>query len=109
MGGAPDLEEAARDADEWGLSDMAAELAAEEPEDFGIWPENMGVADAWLVVCTQWNTTALPTGQVLYHGLRYTDVQAGLGGAAIDLSPEDWSKLRLMERVAAAIQNGRRG
>ncbi len=69
----------------------------------------MLVADAWLSVCSQWNTTSLADGRLLWHGLNYVSVKVGLDGAAIALSPAQWAGLRLMERVAASTLNGSRG
>lgn len=89
--------------------EIAASLAAAEPEGFPVWPENMPIVDAWLVVCSQWRAVAMSSGQVLWLGLDYAAARAGLECAAIALSPAQWSSLRLMERVAAAALNGSRG
>ncbi len=86
---------------------MAAGLAAEEPEGFKVWPDNMIVVDAFMVVSTQWRTVAMPTGQVIYQGLDYAAVKVGLDGADIALTAAQWSNLRMMERAAAAAMNGR--
>lgn len=88
--------------------DEAAELAEADAPGFSVWPDNMPVIDAFMVVCTQWNTTSLANGQVLYHGLNYTGVKVGLDGADITLLPEQWADLRMVERVASAAMNGRR-
>ncbi len=69
----------------------------------------MIVVDAWTMVCTQWNASPLPSGQLLYHGLRYEGVKVALDGADLALRPAQWAGLRLMERVAAAALNGQRG
>lgn len=69
----------------------------------------MVITDAWLAVCTQWNTVSMANGQVLWHGLRYGDAGESLDRAGITLTPEQWANLRMMERVAAAALNGNRG
>lgn len=74
-----------------------------------MWPENMTVVDAWLVVCSQWRTIALADGRVLWHGLDYASAKVGLDAAALELSAQQWAALRLMERAAAAVLNGQRG
>lgn len=68
----------------------------------------MAVVDAWLVVCSQWRTTAMANGQVLWHGLDYGSAGRGLDDAGVHLTPTQWSGLRLMERGAAAALNGQR-
>nr|WP_277924250.1 DUF1799 domain-containing protein [Sphingomonas sp. CROZ-RG-20F-R02-07] len=80
-----------------------------EPEGFGVWPVNMPIVDAFLSVCSQWRTTGLADGRVLWHGLDYTAVKVGLEQGDLTISPADWSAFRLMERVAASALNGNRG
>lgn len=74
-----------------------------------MWPENMAIVDAWMMVCSQWNTQTLATGAVLWHGLRYEGVKASLEMAEVTLTRPQWAGLRLMERVAASALNGYRG
>lgn len=87
---------------------MADRLRQARPQGFAVWPENMAVVDAWMIVNSQWNALSLANGQVLWLGLRYGDAKVSLDQAAIALTPEQWSRLRLMERVAAATLNGKR-
>lgn len=91
------------------MGDIAAQLARQTPRGFAVWPDNMIVADAWLIVCTQWKTTGLANGQVLWHGLDYSGACQMIDRAAVVLSPGEWASLRMMERVAAAALNGNRG
>lgn len=90
-------------------AEVVAELAGHEATGIEVWPDNMMIVDAWLIVCTQWNTVSLASGQVLYHGLRYGDVKVALDQAEVFLRPAQWAGLRLMERVASAALNGQRG
>ena len=96
-------------AAELGNAELADQLVAQTPDGFEVWPDNMIVADAWLAVCTQWRTTGMSNGQVLWHGLDYGGAGESLDRAAIVLTPEQWANLRMMERVAAATLNGNRG
>lgn len=98
------------DAERMGLPpEIAEQLADAKPKGFEVWPENMGIVDAWLIICSQWRASAMPNGQLLYHGLDYASAQAGLAMAGVTLAPGDWSGVRLMERVASAALNGIRG
>ncbi len=90
-------------------AEVIADLAGYDAPGVEVWPDNMPIVDAWLIVCTQWNTVSLTNGQVLYHGLRYGDAKIALDTAEVFLRPAQWSGLRLMERVASAALNGQRG
>lgn len=74
-----------------------------------MWPQNMSIVVAFLSVATQWCLVSLGNGGLYWQGLDYARVSAGLDRAAIMLSPEQWSGLRLMERSAASTLNGYRG
>lgn len=90
-----------------GLGELADALTAQTPDGFAVWPDNMAVVDAWMVVCTQWRVTSMADGRVLWLGLDYASVKVGLDAAATALTPPEWSSLRMMERVASAALNGR--
>jgi hypothetical protein len=92
-----------------GEHELADKLVQRMPKGFPVWPDNMAVADAWLAVCTQWNATSMANGQVFYHGLNYAGVGQSLDRAEITLTAGQWSSLRMMERIAAAVLNGNRG
>lgn len=66
----------------------------------------MPIVDAFLSVATQWRTTPLIDGRVLWHGLDYAGVRPGLELAGYHLTPVQWSGLRAMERAAAKVLNG---
>ena len=61
---------------------------------------------AFLLVSTQWRVAGAPAG-LLYLGLDYAGVRAGLEAYAVPATPALWSDLRLMEASAAAALNGR--
>ena len=71
---------------------IALQLGSEESPGFEIWPGNAAVFSAFLTVQTQWASgSAGPTG------LDYTRVRDGLELAGIDLTPEIFTQLRLIE------------
>jgi hypothetical protein len=80
---------------------------AETAKGFGVWRVNMPVVDAFLEVASQWRTAALADGRVLWLGLDYTAVRAGLEGAGIALTSTQWRGLGVIERAAASVLNGR--
>lgn len=88
---------------------MADLLVKQMPKGFPVWPDNMAVTDAWLVVCTQWNATSMVDGRMYFHGLNYTGAGEGLNRAEVVLTADQWAGLRMMERIAAAVLNGNRG
>jgi hypothetical protein len=108
LGGPSDFSEAAEDAADLGLDDIAGQLAGLTPQGFAVWPDNMATVDAWLVVCTQWRVTAMANGQVLWLGLDYASAKVGLDCADTVLTAQQWANLRMMERVASAALNGNR-
>lgn len=55
---------------------------------------------AFVAVQTQWRTRVMPTGRVIYCGLDYAGVAAGLALAGIALTPDQWDELQLVERAA---------
>lgn len=69
----------------------------------------MPVIDAWLIISSQWRAIALGDGRVLWLGLDYGGVAAGLAAAGVALSAGQWTGVRLMESVASAVLNGQRG
>lgn len=79
------------------------------PAGFAVWPDNMPIVDAWLIVCSQWRATAMANGQVLWLGLDYASAKVALDGAGVTLTVDQWAGLRLMERIAAAALNGQKG
>ena len=75
-----------------------------EEADEGVWPENVPAVVAFLSVQTQWRVVA-GSSQLHYIGLDYAGVAAGLTAANINVTPELWSDIRLIEMGArAALQ-----
>ncbi|MGK9234772.1 DUF1799 domain-containing protein [Inquilinus limosus] len=76
-----------------------------------IWPENWPAICAWPAVCTQWRTESVPgglgPGRLVYVGLDYGAAIASAKAAGIDLTPELWADLRVMEAAALKALNSR--
>ncbi|TSD86023.1 hypothetical protein FFK22_024705 [Mycobacterium sp. KBS0706] len=76
-----------------------------------IWPDNVPAICAWPSVCTQWRTEGVPgglgPGSLIYIGLDYGAAIASTKAAGIDLTPELWADLRVMEAAARKALNSR--
>lgn len=87
-----------------------ASLENRDDDDFEVWPENWDAVMAFLAVSTQWRTAPFGGGmapmQVIYQGLDYTAVRAGLDGFGIETSPALWRDLRVIEAAARNALNG---
>lgn len=87
----------------WGF-DLAV-LAEAQEDHTGIWPEHVAAVEAYLTVQTQWRISLGMAG--LYaEGLDYQGVEAGLRMAGIEVTPELWAELRLIESGARDAKNG---
>ena len=88
-GGKPDNEELLEDLDMFGAPPEVVEAwtASNKPEIFEVFPENKLAVEAFLCVQTQMRR----------EGFRYEGVEAGLRMAGIDLDPDLFDSLRLME------------
>jgi hypothetical protein len=66
---------------------------------------------AWGQVCTQWKTGSvsggMAAGRLFYIGLDYTAATAGLENAGIEITPDLWAALRIMEGAAIEELNRR--
>ena len=68
-------------------------------EGFDIWPDNWSAWCAFMAVSSQW--LLAPSGRPI--GLNYACVQAGLNLAKIELSQDDFFKLRIIEKEVVSI------
>lgn len=89
------LDEARRDAAKWGFE---LPETVEDPAE-AIWPEHVPALEAFLIVATQWRTAATLAG-VIYVGLDYGAARDGLHMAGIEVTPELWGELQLIETGA---------
>ncbi|MBB3858874.1 hypothetical protein GGQ88_000114 [Novosphingobium hassiacum] len=101
-----------REAREFGIPEehIAQIEQSREGAEFEVWADNWPTVEAFLFVSTQWNVAqqggGLAPGHMLYIGLDYACVAAGLCGAGIEASPEIWRGLRIMEAAARNTLNG---
>jgi len=108
----PVLQAAREDLDEdcrvLGL-DAASLPAPLEDEGDGVWPRNAAAVRAFLAVARQWRTVASGMGGARFLGLDYAAAKAGLDLAGIEVGPELWAEVRVIEAAAAAALNGEVG
>lgn len=122
------MDEALRDAERFGLGGEVAailEAAAEGtdasracptcasgmpnsggPEFGGVWAENAAAVAAFLLSASQWRVVASADGALIFLGLDYSGVRAGLDAAGMPVTPALWEELRVMEGAARDILNG---
>lgn len=88
-------------------------VEAGEPEEFeGLWPDHEPAWRAFAAVSGQWRTQALSSlggAAMIWLGLDYTAARAGLEMAGIDITPDLWAEVRIIEAAAAEELNRRVG
>lgn len=94
------------DLDAWDASDdvKAAYSQAQEQDEFEVWPENWDTVQLFLLVQTQWRTGSM--GGVI--GLDYTAIDSAVRFAEMDVTPEMFKGLRVMESSAVNALNEER-
>lgn len=70
----------------------------------GVWPENVAAVEAFLVCSSQWRMVDGMSGMRVI-GLDYAGVKAGLELAGIEVTPDLWSDIRLVEAGARTAMN----
>lgn len=66
------------------------------------------MVEAFLAVSSQWRTGLVAFAgavQTIWIGLDYAGARAGLEAAGIEVTPELWHGLRIMEAAAAGARN----
>jgi hypothetical protein len=110
-----DEPEAVKDARRYGLPEGAAEairsaLADAAGEPVAIWPVNLPIVEAFLVVASQWRVIpiggGMTAGRLLFLGLDYAGARAGIEAAGLCITPELWAGVRIMEAEARSTLNG---
>ena len=94
-GGDQDLEE---DLAEWGVPESEIERQREENA-FVVWPDNWDTLILFLASSSQWSYG--PSGMPV--GLRYEGVESVARLARIEITPERFWDLRLMESAAREV------
>jgi len=94
------------DLDAWDASDdvKAAYSQSQEQDEFEVWPENWDTVQLFLLVQTQWRTGSM--GGVI--GLDYTAIDSAVRFAEMDVTPEMFKGLRVMESSAVNALNEER-
>jgi hypothetical protein len=89
------------DAEFWGI-----DPALIQPEEaIGLWEIHAAALHAFLVVESQWRVVSLAQGGLMWVGLDYSGVRAGLRGAGLKLTPDQWSEMQMIETGALNALN----
>lgn len=81
---------------------------SQSTETVGIWRQNEVSVAAFLSITSQWRVAAGMKG-LFYLGLDYASALAGIEAAGMEVTPELWTDVRLMERTARDALNGIKG
>jgi hypothetical protein len=89
------------------IADLKAELGSVEPG--GVWPRNVPAVLAFLAAGTQWRTGIRFAGKMLetfWIGLDYSGARVAIEALEIEMTPEIWSGVGVMEVAARDALNG---
>ena len=78
----------------------------EDEETDGIWPENAPAVQAFLRVQTQWAYICPGDGTTRRAGLDYQRVEAGLRMARVDVTPDLFDDIQVIEAGVLAADRG---
>lgn len=92
------------DAAFWGLDLSADALVADNEK--GIWREHWPALQAYLAISTQWRMVADFNTGPRAIGLDYAAAEVGLKFAGIEMTPDLWSDVKLIEIGARSAMNG---
>jgi hypothetical protein len=98
-------DEMAADAAFWGIDPALLGDVAEETDDDGVWPENLPAIAAFIACATQWRVVALADGTTRATGLDYAGCRAALDALDVNVSPDLWSDVQMIEGGAIAALN----
>lgn len=76
-----------------------------DPDDDGVWDQNVAALDAFLSVATQWRMVPLATGRLIATGLDYQAARAGIEMTGTDITPDLWFDVRMIEAGAMGAMN----
>jgi hypothetical protein len=71
----------------------------------GVWPENLPALTAFMRIQTQWVVAGIGMAGLLTIGLNYASAKAGLELAGIDVTPELWDDILVIEAGAVPALN----
>ena len=80
------------------------------PDQVDIWPENAAIVAAFFAIASQWRVITIWTNEggqkQVFIGLNYASSEAGLRLAGLNVTPEEWAGVRIMEDEARRVLNG---
>ncbi|WP_167740338.1 DUF1799 domain-containing protein [Parasedimentitalea huanghaiensis] len=74
--------------------------------ELGVWPANSDAVQAFLDVTTQFTRLAMPDSSIRVTGLNYPGAQAAWQLAGVDMTPDLFAQVQMIERGALAEWNG---
>ena len=77
----------------------------EDDDDDGVWPDHHASFLAFLCVASQWRAAPLASGPVWYWGLDYAACDAGWRRAGIEVTPEIFDEVQIIEAGARQALN----
>lgn len=98
------MEKAIRDAAVMGLT---LEIDDVETGD-GLWEEHLPAWSAWCAVSMQWRTevlSGLAGARLIWLGLDYVAAKAGIELSGVEVTPEIWAEVRVIEEGAVEELN----
>jgi len=75
-------------------------------QDLGVWDQHVEAVQAFLDVTTQFNRLAMPDGTFRVTGLNYPGAQAAWAMAGVDITPDLFAQVQMIERGALAQWSG---
>jgi len=82
------------------------DIGADPDQDLGVWAENVDAMQAFLDVTTQFTRLAMPDGTFRVSGLNYPGAQAAWQMAGLNITPDLFAQVQMIERGALAEWNG---
>lgn len=95
--------------DEVSLAHLREAMRAEDDDVCEVWLQHWDIVQAFIAVDTQWRAVVGGGGfapsRMVFIGLDYAGVRAGLDAEGIEVTPDLWRGLRVMEAAACAALN----
>jgi hypothetical protein len=105
------LADAARfNASEEAFNALETAIETRGSDQVEIWPQNAAAVAAFFAVASQSRFLAVLQGdgsqKLVFIGLDYSGAESGLRLAGLNITPEDWAGVRIMEDEARRVLNG---
>lgn len=72
-----------------------------------MWPEHIAAVEAFILCSSQLRITIDHTGRQIFQGLDYAGARAGLDALQIEVTPELWQQIMIIETGAKLAWNER--